>query len=289
MVKRKGIILVLMITVALGFLSCQDRTGISGVKLDVNFSEAPLTDRLFVDIQYQWKTKKHFKKISQDHVVYVHFWHRSNLIFYDNHRPKIPTSQWEAGKEYVYTRRIYIPPFIDALDSEFKGAEALRLSVGFFVPVEGSRKELRKIFEKKLKVLSPPLDVLKIVYGSGWYEFEIDPQSYLKRWRWTAKVARCIIDNPRRDALLVIRGGVDKEVFKDQKVIFKIDDWIVDEFIPKRSHFERFYEIKAKKLGEDEEFSLIITTDKTHIPAELDEHPKDRRELGVQISFIYFR
>lgn len=289
MVKRKGILLVLMITVSLCFLFCQKRTRTSGVTLDVNFSEVPLTDKLFVDIQYQWKTKKHFKKISQDYVVYVHFWHRSNLIFYDNHRPKTPTSQWEAGKEYVYNRRIYIPPFIDAFDPEFKGAETLRLSVGFFVPVEGSRNEMRKIFEKKLKVLPPLLDVPRIVYGSGWYEFEIDPQSYLKRWRWTTKVAKCIIDNPRRDALLVIRGGVNKDVFKDQKVIFKIDDWMVDEFIPRRSYFERFYEIKAEVLGEGDELSLIITTDKIHIPAEISPHSMDRRELGIQISFIYFR
>lgn len=286
--KRKGVILVLLITVALVFLSCQDGTGLSGVKLDVNFSEAPLTDRLFVDIQYQWRTGS-FRKISQDYVVYVHFWHRSNLIFHNNHRPKVPTSQWEAGNEYIYTRRIYIPPFIDALDPEFKGTETLRLSIGFFVPVEGSRKELRKIFEKKLKVFPTPLDMPKVVYRSGWHELEVDPHNHLKRWRWTTKVAKCTIDNPRRDALLVIRGGVNKDVFKDQKVILKIDDWIVSEFIPKRSHFERFYRIKEKVLGEDDEFTLIITTNKTFIPAELDPHSRDRRELGIQISFIYFR
>ena len=64
---------------------------------------------------------------------------------------------------------------------------------------------------------------------------------------------------------------------------------MVDEIIPRRSYFERFYEIKAEVLGEGDELSLIIATDKTHIPAEISPHSMDRRELGIQISFIYFR
>jgi hypothetical protein len=42
-------------------------------------------------------------------------------------------------------------------------------------------------------------------------------------------------------------------------------------------------------LGEKDEFILTITTDKTFIPAKVVPNSKDERELGVQISFIYFR
>jgi len=111
----------------------------------------------------------------------------------------------------------------------------------------------------------------------------------LKQWRWTTKEARCIIDNPHRGALLVIRGGVNLEALPEQKVIFKINDQVLDEFIPEESHFERSYNIKKEMLGDKDEFVLTIATDKTFIPAQVIPNSQDKRELGLQISFVYFR
>ena len=62
-----------------------------------------------------------------------------------------------------------------------------------------------KAIEKKVKVLPPPLDTPEIIYEEGWYDLEINPDSFLKQWRWTASEARCIVDNPHRNALLVIK------------------------------------------------------------------------------------
>jgi hypothetical protein len=42
-------------------------------------------------------------------------------------------------------------------------------------------------------------------------------------------------------------------------------------------------------LGEGEEFYLSIVTDKVFVPAEVMPDSKDERELGIQVSFIYFR
>jgi len=42
-------------------------------------------------------------------------------------------------------------------------------------------------------------------------------------------------------------------------------------------------------LGEEDKFYLVISTDKTFIPKQVILRSKDERELGVQISFIYFR
>jgi hypothetical protein len=42
-------------------------------------------------------------------------------------------------------------------------------------------------------------------------------------------------------------------------------------------------------LGESNEFFLTIATDKTFVPAEVIPNARDERELGLQISFIYFR
>lgn len=289
MIERKHSLFLLLIAVVSFTLCCREKNPLRGVELEVGFSESPLTDRLFTDVRYTWRTQKAFKGMEEDATAFVHFWHRSNLILHDNHRPETPTSQWEVGNEYAYSRRIYIPPFIDAMDPEFGGAETLRLSIGFAIRREDGRTELRKVVEKKVKVFPPPPDTPEIVYGNGWYDHEVDPETHLKRWRWTSREARCIIGNPGRDAQLVIRGGVNKEVFKDQRVIFRIDGWLLDELVPPGAQFERSYRIKKEMLGEGDRWSLVITTDKTFVPAAVIAGSQDGRELGVQVSFIYFR
>jgi len=286
--KKLKVWLLVMVLSAFA-VHCQKKSRVQGVSLEVSFSEAKLTDDLITDMQYTWKTDDTFQKMEQDVNVFVHFWHNNNLLFQDDHVPEVPVSEWEPGQVYSYTRRIYIPQFIDEFDPEFKGEETLRLSVGFFSPYEREVKTKQEVLETKLKVFPPPLDRPEIIYEEGWYDLEINPDSFLGRWRWTAQQARCIIDNPKRDALLVIKGGVNLEAVEDQKVIFKINDRILDEFIPEESFFEKSYTIPKEMLGESEEFFLTIATDKTFVPAEVIPNSKDRRELGLQISFIYFR
>lgn len=279
-----------MVLVLVGFsIGCKKKSQVQGVELEVTFSEETLTDHLITDMQYRWITDDTFQKIGQDLNVYVHFWHKNNLLLQDDHVPEVPVTEWEPGQEYTYSRRIYIPRFIDEFDPEFKGEETLRLSVGFFSPFDKTEKSKQEVLEKKLKVVPPPLDTPEVIYEEGWYDQEIDPEAFLERWRWTAKEARCIIDNPGRDALLVIKGGVNLEAVKDQKVIFKINDMVLDEFVPEESFFEKTYNIKKEMLGESEEFFLTIATDKTFVPAKVIPNSKDERELGIQVSFIYFR
>lgn len=289
MIRKKRSLLFFVLAIAVVIGGCTPDSPVRGIEVEVSFSDTPLTDKLYTEIQYRWRMRSNFKKIDQNLVAFVHFWHGSNLIFHDNHRPEIPVSTWEADQEYSYTRRIYIPLFIDALDPEFKGTETLKLSIGLAFPEDKAGKPLKKVYEVKLKVYPPPADTPEIIYDRGWFDFEIDPESRLKRWRWTAKEARCVVDNPHRDALLVIKGGVEKDILKDQKVIFKINDLILEEFIPGKSHFEKFYRIGKEMLGEKEQFSLIISTDKTFIPARVNPDTKDERELGIKVSFIYFR
>ena len=270
-------------------LSCQKKTQVKGVELAVGFSAKTLTDNLITDIQYGWKTGADFIKAGTDLTVFVHFWHGSNLLFQDDHIPPVPTSQWEPGQEYKYQRRIYIPSFIDEFDPTFKGDETLRMSVGLYNPYDRSGESQREVLNTSLKVVPPPPDVPEIVYEKGWHEQEIDPKAPLKKWRWIGGEARCIIDNPHQDSLLVIRGGVNKEVFPDQKVIFKINDMVLDEFIPDEASFEKSYTVKKEMLGEKDEFTLTVAVDKTFIPSKVFPQNIDQRELGCAISFIYFR
>lgn len=288
MLKKISAIMLVLVLMGMSF-SCKEKTQVKGIELSVTFTEEQLSDHLITDMMIGWKTGPEFQKMNQDLKVFVHFWHKGNLLFQEDYFPEPPTSQWEPEQEFVHTHRIYIPQFIDEFDPDFKGEETLRLVVGFFSPYDRSGTSEMKVMEKKLIVVPPPLDTPEIIYEEGWYNLEMNPDAFLKQWQWTAKEARCIIDNPHRDALLVIKGGVNLEVLEDQKVTFKINDLILDEFIPEESHFEKSYNVKKEMLGEGEEFYLSIVTDKVFVPAEVMSNAADQRELGIQVSFIYFR
>ena len=287
--NRKFRIAVLLLAAALAAAACQKKSQVKGVELTVSFAESALTDNLITDVTYRWKTGKNFKRLDRDLTVFVHFWHDSNLIVQDDFLPDIPTTKWEPNTEYAFKRRLFIPKFIDEFDPQFKGDETLRLSAGFSNPFDRTGHAEREVLSKKLKILPPPLGTPEVIYESGWYDQEVNQDSPLKQWRWTAREAKCIVDNPKRDALLVIKGAPYLSVVKDQKLSFKINDTLVDEFVANQDFFEKSYAIKKEQLGDKDEFVLTISVDKPFIPAKVIPNSKDDRELGVQISFIYFR
>jgi len=287
--KRKIFIGALVLAVGLIAVGCKKKAQVQGVGLTVTFSEPTLSDNLITDVEYQWTTTDKFVKLDSDYNVFVHFWHNSNMILQDDYAPEVPTTKWEKGKVYSVKRRIYIPSFIDEFDPQFKGEETLRLSVGLYNPYDRTGQSEREALSEKLKVVPPPLGTPEVVYESGWYDLEVNPASVLRQWRWTAKEARCVIDNPKKDALMVIKGGVNFQAVKDQKITFKIGDQVLDEFVAAQELFEKSYNIKKEMLGDKNEFNLTISVDKAWIPAKVIPNSKDERELGVQISFIYFR
>jgi len=287
--KRTVRLGIIVLAAALAVVGCQKKTLIKGVSLDVSFAEPQLSDNLITDITYTWKTGGDFEKFDRDYHVYVHFWHNDNMIFQDDHAPNPVASSWEKNKTYTITRRIFIPKFIDEFDPQFKGEETLRMVVGLVNPFDRSGDASREVLSRKLKVVPPPIGTPEVIYESGWYDLEVDQNNPLKQWRWTSKEARCIIDNPRRDALLVIKGGANITDVKDQKVILKINGLAFDEFIPTEGFFEKSYQIQKEMLGDKDEFTLSIGVSESFVPAKILPSSKDERELGLQISFIYFR
>ena len=137
-------------------------------------------------------------------------------------------------------------------------------------------------------------DILKdfqVVYEQGWYEPETDPtikDPDWQNWRWTAKKAACQLENPKRLALLIIRGSVDKNILETQTVWIKINDTILDEFIPGTAKFFKEYLISPGMMGEDEKISLIIETDNVFLPSRVNPGITDNRELGIQIYHLFF-
>ncbi|MCX6582611.1 MAG: radical SAM protein [Candidatus Aminicenantes bacterium] len=151
---------------------------------------------------------------------------------------------------------------------------------------------INRLLSPRIPGIKPDvLNAFEVVYREGWYPLETnsdieDPD--WQSWRWTSKKAVCQLKNPGKNALLIIRGSVDKSVFRDQTIFFKINDTLLDEFIPGTAKFFKEYIIHPEMMGKAAEFSLILETDKVFSPSALNPGTGDNRELGAQIYHLFF-
>ena len=272
-------------------ISCSEKSDTKGIELNVQIIPETITDSLYVRMNYQFKLASDFKGMSDDYKVFVHFWRLKNkeMLLQDDHTPEKAVSKWKPEDSVTYSRVVFIPQFIDEFDIDFEGYEEVRLTIGLYKPTEENKIIL---YQEVLNVQSASMNAPEMVYDEGWNQPETDlkiknPDE--QKWRWTKKKAVCIIENPRKESLLIIRGGVDKAKFEDQKVIFKINEKVLEEFVPGSAKFSRKYVISPEMMGTEDEFRFTIETDKTFVPSALKPEVNDDRELGVQVYFLYFR
>ncbi len=283
---------VVILSIMLLTVFCSKKIDRQGVDLKLKLSPETITDSLYLKMDYEFKTAKEFKKFAGEYSVFVHFWrvNSKEMLLQDDHFPLKKVAAWVANDTIKYSRVLFIPQFLNEFDVDFEGYEELRLTVGLYNPkVQGKPIVL---FEKKINIQPASIVAPEIVYDEGWNEIETNVNAkdqFDKSWRWTTAKSVCIIENPKKECTLIIKGGVNKTAFQDQKMIFKINDALLDEFIPAEANFSREYTVSPQMMGNGDEFSLKIETDKVFIPAKVLPNSKDNRELGAQVFFIYFR
>jgi hypothetical protein len=253
-----------------------------------------VTDSLYVKMNYSFSFTEKFSpsNLSDDYKIFVHLWRMKNkeMLLQDDHTPVKSVSQWKVGETLDYSRVIFIPQFLDEFEIDFEGFEEVKLTVGLYKP--SAEEDKIVLFNKVIKIQAASLNAPELVYDEGWNQPETDPKvkdAQERTWRWTKKKAVCIVENPRKESLLIIRGGVDKAIIADQNVIFKLNDKVLEKFVPETAKFSKRFVITPEQMGNDDEFKLTIETDKTFIPSDLNKDINDDRELGVQIFFLYFR
>ena len=279
---------VLLVGVVLLSLPCRKQMSVRGIELSVGFSNRLLTDNLFTEVTYRFKTTPTFAPLTEDNHVVVELRVRGRAVFRDEFEPPIPTSKWGPNREYTFSRRVYIPAFIDVFSPSFRGAETGGLSVSLVFPSGQAPSSRLVVYTRSLRFVQAA-DMPVIVYLSGWYPPEEDPSDPGVEWRWTAKEARVAIDNPGRDALLVLRGETGSSGQLGRKAVISIDGRVLDEFTPGPGRFEKRYSVGKSRLGAGKDFVLSIAVDRTFVPAKVVPGSRDERELGLRISLIYFK
>ncbi len=280
--------------ILLASISCGKYGDKRGIDLTVEILPEVITDFLFVKMNYSFSFKDKFPGLDKDYTVFVHFWRPKNkeMLLVDDHLPQVATSQWEKADKINYSRKIFIPKFLEESDIDFEGYEEIKMSVGLYDAGGGDDGEKIVLFQKTIEIRPASYNAPEIVFSEGWNSVETDMNlgnPEWRKWQWTTKKAVCIIENPKKEAQLIIRGGVDKIKLQDQKVIFKVNETVLDEFVPETAKFLKEYTIKPEMMGNEYEFKFAIETDKVFVPAVLNPGSTDKRELGIQIYFLYFR
>lgn len=275
-------------------IACGKKGEKKGVELNLEISPGVITDFLFINMNYTYDLTDKFTGLDKDYTIFVHFWRTQNreMLLGDDHKPPRSTREWKKGDKITYSRKLFIPKFLEEIDIDFEGYEEIKLTVGLYNPVSKDEAEKIILYQKVIKVETASLNAPEIVYSEGWNSVETDlkiDDPHWRKWRWTTKKAVCIIENPKKASTLIIRGGVDKNKIQDQKIAFKINNQVLDEFIPGSAKFEKQYTVTPEQMGAEYEFKFEIETNQVFVPAELDPNSTDKRELGVQIYFFYFR
>ncbi len=305
---KKTVFLILLIVI---LISCGDKKNERGIdfKLDINpkiistnFSTTlTLTDRLFVNLKFEYKLNKKYKKTKTKYMVYVHFnkKNKKSPVFQYNHSFKElnikPVPKWEKGDIIRYTKKIYISKFLDNYGINFDGYEMFNLIIGLYNPQVPNDKIV--LYNKDIRLEAEESHAPAIGYMRGWYEAEynLDVKDVdLRKSRWTSERAECIIDNgnyksKKHNYTLIVKGRVSKNILKNQRVFIRINDMEIDSFIPKIDSFKKKYSITPQQIGNARTFKLIFETDKTFVPSEINPKSKDKRKLGIMIYSIYFR
>ena len=271
---------------------CGGKADRQGVDLAMTLTPETVTDSLFFKMDFDFTTAADFQKPGTDHSVFVHFWrvNSKEMLLQDDHQPPKNTGAWTANDRIRYTRTVFIPQFLNEFDVDFEGYEEMKLSVGLYDPKAQGKPIV--LFEKKMNIQPASINAPEIVYDEGWNEIETDvnaKEPFTRSWRWTTAKSVCIIENPKKEYTLIIKGGVNKTVLPDQKLTLKLNGAVIDEFIPEDMYFSREFTVTPEMLGAADEFSLEFLLDKVFSPDKVFPDSKDNRELGAQIFFIYFR
>ena len=161
--------LILIMAAMLLLAGCGKKKETKGVELRLSLSPEPLTDCLYVHMDYAFKTGGDFKKLAKDYRVFVHFWRTNSkeMLIQDDHPPIKKTSEWVPGETVAYSRTLFIPQFLNEFDIDFEGYEEVKVTVGLYNPDPQAKEKTIILYEKKMNIQPASINAPEIRLQRG--------------------------------------------------------------------------------------------------------------------------
>jgi hypothetical protein len=137
--------------------------------------------------------------------------------------------------------------------------------------------------------LQPQTENVFTIFKDGWHPGEIAEHNAMVEWQWTKKNATLAFKNPKKDSVFYLDVDNPGSVFNEaQQVTVTLGGAVVDQFTlqPKQPELRKI-PLKIAQLGSGDLVELVISVDKTYVPAVLIAGNKDPRELGVRVFHAY--
>jgi hypothetical protein len=254
-------------------------------QFSVNLPRAPLGSA--IEVTYSWTCEAGMKKLAEDQRAFVHFVdNQGSTLFTDDHLPVPPTSGWEPGKNYTYTRTVFVPLY------NYVGGVDVRVGLypasgkGPRVNLKGQDAGLHEFVAGKMELL-PQTEKMYLVFKEGWHDPEPSPSNPTLEMIWTKKDAIVSFKNPKKDILIYLEADTNFKVFPVPPVLtVSTENAGVVIPIPDSELFLKKLRFKADQMGTGEWVDLRLAMNASFEPKAKGLN-EDVRELGLRVSHLY--
>ena len=243
-----------------------------------------------IDLTYTFNVSPN-AKINGDYHVFVHLVNdEGQPVWFDDHDPILPTSQWKPGQTVSYTRTEFLPvfPYVGKATVEigiYKGDERLPL-IGPDPTDKGTPTRSYKVATLELL---PATENVFLIAKSGWHPAEFAPDNPSREWQWTEKSALLDFKNPKHGVTLFLEFDSRPDLFPTpQQVSLYSGSQLVTTFpADTLAPTLRRIAITAAQLGTADMVELRLEVDKTFVPAKVTGAGPDNRELGIRVYHTF--
>ena len=283
---RRLIVLAGMVALVAACGSKKDTAApLGSATLALNHTKIPLGSP--VEVTYRFELAPG-AQLGKDYWVMAHFLDANDeLMWTDDHKPPVPSTQWKPGTPIEYKRTMFVPlyPYI---------GEAT-VTVGLYMPGTNERVPLsgQLVGQRSYRVakiqLQPQTDNIFLAFLDGWHGPEVAAQNQFVEWQWTRKDATIRFRNPRRNATFYLHyDGMPKMFATPQTATISIGDAVIDTFQVSTSDEQiRRIPLKAAQFGNDDMVVARISLDKSFVPAMITPGSRDSRELGIRVFHAF--
>jgi hypothetical protein len=241
-----------------------------------------------IDVTYKFVVAADAPAFGEDYLVFVHFLSSDGaLMWTDDHLPPTPTRQWNAGSTVEYTRTVFV--------EKFPYLGETRVQMGLYSPGSNLRLPLAgedtggRAYRVATFEMTRQAESLFVVFKDGWHDTEVAEDGRAE-WQWLRKQGTVSFRNPRRDVVVMIAADMPVQAFAEpQRVEVRLGGAVIDTFaLPGGQRELRRIALTASQLGDGESVDLVVSVDKTFVPAGIPQlRSSDPRELGLRVFRVY--